>query len=101
MDEGTIAFTVDVPSEGDYSVNVAYNTATTRTAAVSVNGGAVNDFTFASSGKWCYQGGKSTVLPIELQGFIAGTNIITFGTGTLNEKHPMIEWISVVVDDDV
>jgi hypothetical protein len=44
-----------------------------------------------------YQGGKSTVLPIELQGFVAGTNIITFGIGTLNEKHPMIEWMSVVM----
>ena len=86
-----------MPSDGNYSANVAYLAATTSTAAVSVNDGAVYNFTFASSGNLCGQGGKSTVLPIELQGFVAGTNTITFGTGTLDEIHPVIEWMSVVV----
>ena len=56
-------------------------------------------FEFESSGEWCFNGGSSTVLPIELEGFIAGNNNITFGAD-MTEKHPLIEWISVVVDKD-
>ena len=38
-----------------------------------------------SSGEWCGNGGKSTVLPIEVNGFIHGVNNITFGNSNKNE----------------
>jgi hypothetical protein len=96
VDGGSVTFTVDVPSEGNYAVNVAYVTAATRNFSVRVNGGVVDKFEFVSSGLWCGQGGRSTVLPIELQGLNSGANTITFGVDTL-DKEPLIEWISVVV----
>ena len=40
-------------------------------------------------------GGSSTIWIIELEGFIVGTNTITFGAD-MAESHPLIEWISLV-----
>jgi len=92
---GTATFTVEVPSDGGYALNVAYVTKGTRTVSVKVNNGKMQKFEFGSSGDWCYKGGSSTVLPIELEGFNAGNNTITFGVD-VTQRHPLIEWISVV-----
>lgn len=47
----------------------------------------------------CNNGGSSNVLPIELDGFSAGLNSITFGNSNLDSaNHPLIEWISIVTD---
>jgi len=110
---GTVTFTVDVPSAGDYAVNVAYILSSVtpsnviRKLRVTMNDDAgFERFSFISSGTTgCDQGGKSTVLPIELQGFKAGSNTIRFRfgdtitlkSGTSGESQPYIEWISVVV----
>ena len=36
---GTMAFTVEVPSSGDYTINVSYVTESTRDLSVSINYG--------------------------------------------------------------
>ena len=92
LNGGIATFTVEVPSDGGYAVNVAYVAAGTRNVSVRVNSGKVQIFEFDSSGEWCFNGGSSTVLPIELDGFSAGTNTINFGVDP-TESHPLIEWI--------
>jgi len=93
----TATFTVEVGAAGDYAVNVAFITDVTRMFGVSINANVtVQTFKFISSGVLCNEGGKSTVLPIELEGFIAGSNTITFGAGNETIEQPSIEWISVV-----
>ena len=95
LNGGIATFTVEVPSDGGYALNVAYVTKDTRSVSVKVNNGRVQKFKFDSSGEWCFNGGSSTVLRIELEGFIVGTNTITFGAD-MAESHPLIEWISLV-----
>jgi hypothetical protein len=95
LNGGIATFTVEVPSAGGYALNVAYVTKVTRNVSVKVINGEVQKFEFDSSGEWCFNGGSSTVLPIELDGFSAGTNTINFGVDP-TESHPLIEWISVV-----
>ena len=92
LNGGIATFTVEVPPDGGYAVNVAYVAADTRNVSVQVNSGKVQIFKFDSSGKWCVNGVSSTVLPIELKGFSAGTNTISFGVNP-TESHPLIEWI--------
>ena len=93
----TATFTVEVGAAGDYAVNVAFITDVTRMFGVSINTNVtVQTFEFISSGVLCNEGGKSTVLPIELEGFIVGSNTITFGAGNETIEQPSIEWISVV-----
>ena len=92
LNGGIATFTVEVPSDGGYAVNVAYVDVGTRNVSVRVNSGKVQIFEFDSSGEWCFNGGSSTVLRIELEGFIVGTNTITFGAD-MAESHPLIEWI--------
>jgi len=89
-------FTVEVGAPGNYAVNVAYITNATQRFSVSVNDDIVQTFKFISSGLWCDEGGKSTVLPIELEGFVEGNNFITFGASNGIIEQPLLEWISVV-----
>jgi len=99
LNGGIATFTVEVPSDGGYAVNVAYVTKVTRNVSVKVNNCEVQKFEFDSSGEWCFNSGSSTVLLIELDGFSAGTNTITFGVDT-TDSNQFIEWISVVIDKD-
>lgn len=94
---GTVAFNVYVPSEGDYSVNISYLTAVSRSMTARVNNGGNVLFQFISTGRWCYMGGKSSVVAIELKGFRKGLNTITFGDNMQNVG-PLLEWISVVTN---
>lgn len=95
--EGTASFTAMVPFAGNYAVNVGFLTAKERILSVSVNDDSpITTFSFVSSGEWCGNGGVSTVLPIEVESFVAGNNTITFGVQTA-ENEPLIEWISVAV----
>ncbi|KAL9185522.1 hypothetical protein ACHAXT_003299 [Thalassiosira profunda] len=91
---GTATFTVDVVGGGSHAINVAFVTAATRNLSVGVNGGQASQYEFVPSGEWCGNGGPSTVLPIEVDGFVDGTNTITFGQS--NENEPIIEWFSIV-----
>ena len=75
-------------------MNVAFVTAVERDLSVSVNGEPAVQFPFVPSGDWCVNGGKSTVLPIELDGFLEGMNTIAFGGSASNE--PIVEWFSIV-----
>ena len=92
---GNATFSVEVLEAGNYPINVRFLTAVERILSVSVNYGPNQEFPFISSGEWCGNGGVPTVLPIELTGFLAGSNTITFGVQT-SENEPLIEWISVV-----
>eukprot|EP00554_Chaetoceros_debilis_P004470 CAMPEP_0194095850 /NCGR_PEP_ID=MMETSP0149-20130528/57038_1 /TAXON_ID=122233 /ORGANISM="Chaetoceros debilis, Strain MM31A-1" /LENGTH=781 /DNA_ID=CAMNT_0038781811 /DNA_START=53 /DNA_END=2398 /DNA_ORIENTATION=+ len=96
--DGTVAFTVNVPSWGNYAINVSYLTVGARNLSVSVNNGRPGYYTFRStSSSWCWgEGGASTVVPLELTGLRAGINTITFGS-SMTSMMPLIEWISVVV----
>ena len=93
---GSANFTnVYVASSGSHAMNVAFVTAVERDLSVSVNGEPAVQFPFVPSGDWCVNGGKSTVLPIELDGFVAGdVNTIAFGGSASNE--PIVEWFSIV-----
>ena len=91
---GTATFVVDVVGEGSHAINIAFVTAESRDLSVTLNSEPTVQFTFVSSGEWCGNGGKSTVLPIEVNGFIDGVNNITFGNSNKNE--PIIEWFSIV-----
>uniref|UniRef100_A0A7S3VFA0 Asl1-like glycosyl hydrolase catalytic domain-containing protein n=1 Tax=Chaetoceros debilis TaxID=122233 RepID=A0A7S3VFA0_9STRA len=94
---GTVIFTVNVPSSGNYAINVSHLTVGARNLNVSVNNGSPAYHTFRStSSSWCWKGGASTVVPLELTGLKAGMNKITFG-GSMASMMPFIEWISVVV----
>ena len=93
-----MAFTVNVPSWGNYAINVSYLTVGARNLSVSVNNGRPGYYTFRStSSSWCWgEGSASTVVPLELTGLRAGINTITFGS-SMTSMMPLIEWISVVV----
>jgi hypothetical protein len=94
---GTMVFTVNVPSWGNYAINVSYLTESARNLSVSVNNGSPDYYTFRStSSSWCWKGGTSTVVPLELSGLKAGVNTISFGYAMVS-RMPFIEWISVVV----
>ncbi len=89
---------MDVPSSGDYAINVSYLTGTTRKLTVAVNKGTPKYFRFRETGKWCFEdGATSTVVPIELKGLTKGTNLITFGDQMKGKEGPIIEWISIVL----
>jgi hypothetical protein len=96
--EGTISFSVDVPSSGNYAINVSYLTRTKRKLTVAVNRKTPKYFRFRQTGKWCWEdGAMSTVVPIELKGLTKGTNLITFGDQMKEKEGPIIEWISIVL----
>mmetsp|Transcript_9528 Transcript_9528/g.14283 ORF Transcript_9528/g.14283 Transcript_9528/m.14283 type:complete len:632 (-) Transcript_9528:110-2005(-) len=96
--EGTISFSVDVPSSGNYAINVSYLTRTTRKLTVAVNSRTPKYFSFRQTGKWCFEDGAvSTAVPIELKGLTKGTNLITFGDQMKEKEGPIIEWISIVL----
>ena len=66
-----------------------------------VNNVYIDTFLFPETGDWCGLGGISTVVPMELSGFVAGRNTITFGNENDAQGEripsPTIEWISVVM----
>ena len=96
---GLATFAVEVPSAGDYAVNVGYFAALDRHLTVKVNHGNFTLFKFrkSSGGGWCRsETGKANVLPIELEGLVQGQNNITFGARSI-DNGPFLEWISVVI----
>jgi len=100
-DGSTAALTVVVTEAGDYAVNVSFLSKGNRPLTVQVNTGEVKEFMFVSSSQyWCNDKGggigTTTVLPIELEGFVEGENTITFGGGDLEKNMPLLEWISIV-----
>ncbi|GFH49990.1 hypothetical protein CTEN210_06468 [Chaetoceros tenuissimus] len=106
---GSATFTVNVPLDGNYAINVSYISEEPRNLKVKVNKNAVdpNDvfaktFNFYSTGdnSWCEGGTGSThVVPLELKKFKAGSNTITFGNDG-DEDSPVIEWIALVPKQD-
>jgi len=102
IDDSTAELTVEVPESGDYAVNVSYLSKGNRPLTIQVNNDAVKEFLFESSSQyWCNESGggigTTAVLRIELEGFVKGSNTITFGGGDLNNKSmPLLEWISIV-----
>ena len=99
-DGATAELTVAVTEAGDHAVNVSYLSKGNRSLSVQVNGGEVKEFPFISSSQYLCQGqdgiATTTVLPIELEGFVEGSNTITFGGGDLEKNMPLLEWISIV-----
>jgi hypothetical protein len=103
---GTATFQVNVEEAGDYAVNISHmngeQTAgkTGRTLVVQVDSNpAVNIKGFRKTGNGCNNAGgpgagATSVVAIELEGFNANDNEITFGGGALDVLQ--IEWISVV-----
>ncbi len=91
-----MTFAVSVPSWGDYAINVSYFSENDRDLSVSVNNGTPDHQTLRKTGSFCFDGGASTVLPLELKGLNAGMNTITFGKEMVDQM-PFIEWISVVI----
>ena len=91
-----MTFAVNVPSSGNYAINVSYLTENDRNLSVSVNSGSPNYPTLLSTGSFCFYGGASTVVPLELNGLKAGVNTITFGK-LMEQQMPFIEWVSVVI----
>ena len=89
---------MDLPTAGDYAINISYLSPDTRELSVSVNKQKVRYFSFKTTKSDCednYEYGSSTVVPIELNGFQIGSNVIEFGQNTENPG-PFIEYISVV-----
>ena len=77
---GTLTFTVEVPSSGDYAIIISYVTETTRDLSVSINNGDPEFIPFRGTGHWCFnETASSTVVPIEVKCFKQGTNTVTFG----------------------
>lgn len=107
---GSATFTVNVPADGNYAINISYISAEPRNLQVKVNKNAAdpNDvfteiFNFYSTGdnSWCESGGTGSthVVPLELNKFKAGSNTITFGNDG-DEDSPVIEWIALVPKQD-
>jgi len=96
---GNVSFTVKVQKAGDYALNISYMSKETRPLYVKVNDQKkAQRFFFPDTGGWCFENGKTTVVPMELSGFSKGENTITFGNvDETGEVAPMIEWISVVM----
>lgn len=98
---GKLEMYVDVPAAGEYAINISYITAEDRLLQVKVNDVYKDTFLFPDTGEWCGVGGISTYVPMELRGFVAGRNKITFGNENDRDGEripsPTIEWISVVI----
>jgi hypothetical protein len=75
---GTLTFNdIDVASAGTYQVTIVYCSGEARPAMVSVNGGAPQALSFASTGSFTTTG--TMTIPLTLS---AGTNTIEFGDPT-------------------
>ena len=92
-----VSFTIEVPSAGDYAVNLSHLTALKSRLFVRVNDNPEMIFKLKPTGNWCFKEGLSSVLSLELKALVKGSNKITFGA---DENHViLIEWISVVISD--
>lgn len=106
---GTATFEVNVAKTGKYAMNVSLMSSKQecRDLHVQINGGLIQTIPiWETVTKWCYEGGRPVVLPIELKSwFVASqTNTIKFGLVDPEKPtklwDPIIEWIQVVPKED-
>ena len=111
---GTATFKVNVAKTGKYAMNVSLMSSKQecRDLHIQLNDGMMIQTMpiWETVTKWCYEGGRPIVLPIELEGLLEEgiTNTITFGL--VNKENPskcgiklwdpIIEWIQVVPKED-
>ena len=92
-----VSFTIEVPSAGDYAVNLSHLTALKSRLFVRVNDNPETILKLKPTGNWCFKEGLSSVLSLELQLLIKGSNKITCSA---DKNHVvLIESISVVIRD--
>jgi hypothetical protein len=93
----TVTFIIQVPSAGDYAVNLSHLTSIGMRIFVRVNDNLEMMFKLRPTGNWCSEEGLSSAVPLELKALSRGHNRITFRTDTNHSL--LIEWISVVIQD--
>ncbi|NMP17145.1 CBM35 domain-containing protein [Thalassotalea sp. Y01] len=76
---------INVPTAGQYKIDVYYYATSTRDMGVSVNGGAIQLYSINASGNWCYQGGSPGRAQISVQ-LDAGVNNIQLSHLTVLDK---------------
>lgn len=106
---GTATFEVYVSKTGKYAINVSLMSVKQdcRDLHVQINGSWIQTFPiWQTVTKWCYEGGRPIVLPIELKSWFQADkpNYVTFGLVDKENPSkcgtklwdPVIEWIQVV-----
>ena len=93
-----LTFNINLSAAGDYAINISYlSLRNNGFLNLAINDQRPVSYELRDTGSYdCENGGSSTVVAVQAEGFVKGMNSIKLGNDGRN-KVPMIEWISVVV----
>ena len=93
-----MTFNLNLSRGGDYAINISYlSPSNNRFLTIAINDQRPAYYELRNTGvSDCENGGSSTVVAVQVEGFVKGMNSINLGNDGDNLA-PMIEWISVVV----
>ncbi|MEX0274810.1 MAG: sulfatase-like hydrolase/transferase [Flavobacteriaceae bacterium] len=88
-DQRVVFDEIDVPSSGLYDIDVHYLTTTAKTLSYRVNGGSVQSAQAPSTGDYCWAGGTTGHVTLQVP-LVAGLNTLTFESAPFLDKIELI-----------